>query len=70
MFGLLIAVNDEVNSKSSQLSRSLINFKEIIFFKEFSSDLEMKFQIPAHFKELRTCTSPAFLTPSLANNTH
>ena len=50
---LIVAVN-EVNSKHSEMSWTLINFQgKNSHDQRFSSALEMTFQIPAFFKELK-----------------
>ena len=54
---LLIAVN-EVNSKHSQISRSMINFQEKFSFARSSSALEKRFQIQALFKEFKDLHKP------------
>ena len=56
-FALFLAVN-EVNSKLSQISRSLINFQGKILILRGSSALEMIFLIPARFKEFKDLHEP------------
>ena len=57
-YGFFTAVK-EVNSKHSQISRSLINFQgKILIFKEFQVPLKWHFKFKHFSRTSRTCTSP------------
>ena len=59
IFALYVAM-DELNSKQSQISRSLIKFQgKNSHIQGVSSALEMTFQIPALSRSSRTCSSLA-----------